>query len=93
MTPNVQDVLRSYRHLYRHGLHAVQFASPARYTLRNELRYAYRHGSATDFDAKKVENTIAFLDSATNSNGLAHSILKNLLHLWWWQPTSRKWQV
>lgn len=93
MAASKEEVLRSYRHLYRHGLHAIQYASPARYTLRDELRHAYRHGSPADFGPKKVENTIAFLISATKVRGLAHVILKNLLYVWWWQPiTTRNWQ-
>lgn len=86
MTVNRQDILRSYRHIYRQGLHAIQFSTPSRYTLRSELRFAYRHGSVVDFDAKKVENTIKFLSDATKTKGPAHALLKNLLHVWWWQP-------
>lgn len=93
MTVNKQDILRSYRHLYRQGLHAVQFSTPSRYALRDELRYAFRHGSAAEFDAKKVENTIVFLTYATKTKGPAHALLKSLLHTWWWQPiVARRWR-
>ncbi len=76
-------IIRAYRHLYRHGLRAVQFSKPARYTLRDRLRLAFRTGAAADFHAQKVQNTIEFLQHATRERGLEHKIVKNLLVVWW----------
>jgi hypothetical protein len=78
-------IVHAYRHLFRHSLRAVQFSKPARYTLRDRLRLAFRRGSAADFEPKKVENTLEFLQYATRENGLEHKIVKNLLFVWWMQ--------
>lgn len=80
-----EAIVRAYRHLYRHGLRAVQFSKPARYTLRDRLRLAFRKGERDDFAPTRVENTIEFLKYATRENGLEHKIVKNLLHVWWTQ--------
>jgi hypothetical protein len=78
-------VVHAYRHLYRQSLRAVQFSKPARYTLRDRLRMAFRKGSAQDFEPQKVQNTLEFLRYATRENGLEHKIMKNLLFVWWTQ--------
>ncbi|KAF2188198.1 DUF1763-domain-containing protein [Zopfia rhizophila CBS 207.26] len=82
-----KDILHAYRHLYRQGLRAVQFSKPARYTLRDRLRLAFRKGNATDFNQQKIDNTIEFFRYATIENGLEHKILKNILLVWWHQET------
>ncbi|KAF3032738.1 hypothetical protein E8E11_001502 [Didymella keratinophila] len=61
------------------------FSKPARYTLRDRLRWAFRKGTASDFDQQKIANTLEFLQYATKQNGLEHKILKNLLLAWWHQ--------
>ncbi|KAF2796269.1 DUF1763-domain-containing protein [Melanomma pulvis-pyrius CBS 109.77] len=76
------EILHAYRHLYRHGLRAVQFSKPARYTLRDRLRLAFRKGTPADLNTHKIGNTIEFLHYATVENGLEHKILKNLLFVW-----------
>lgn len=80
-----EAILHAYRHLYRHGLRAVQFSRPARFTLRDRLRLAFRKGSVTEFQPQKIQNTIEFLHYATKENGLEHKIVKNLLFVWWMQ--------
>lgn len=82
--PN-QAVIHAYRHLYRNSLRAIQFSKPARYTLRDRLRLAFRKGSASSFEPQKVQNTLEFLQYATKQNGLEHKIVKNLLFVWWMQ--------
>ena len=89
MSSSNLEVLRSYRNLYRHGLRAVRYSSPARYTLRDYLQHAFRTGIAIDLNIQKVENTIQFLINAGRDNGLEHRILKNLLHVRWWQAQTR----
>lgn len=71
-------VIHAYRHLYRHGLRAVQFSKPARYVLRDRLRAAFREENAK-LDQPSVERTIQFFKSAQASRGLEHKVLKNLL--------------
>ncbi|KAH7398291.1 hypothetical protein BKA66DRAFT_508663 [Pyrenochaeta sp. MPI-SDFR-AT-0127] len=82
--PN-EAVIHAYRHLYRHSLRAIQFSKPARYTLRDRLRLAFRKGTAASFEPQKVQNTLEFLQYATKENGLEHKIVKNLLSVWWIQ--------
>ena len=78
-------ILHAYRHVLRHSLRAIQFSKPARYTLRDRVRWAFRKGTASDFDQQKIANTLEFLHYATKQNGLEHKILKNLLLVWWHQ--------
>ena len=87
MSASRQEILRSYRHLYRRSLHAVQYATPARYTLKILLENAYRNGNAADYDAQKISNTLTFLDGAAKEKGLEHKLLKNLLHTWYYEVT------
>lgn len=85
-----QQIVRSYRHLYRHALHAVQYASPARYTVKALLENAFRTGNSADFDQQKVNNTLTFLHGAAKEKGLEHRIVKNLLHTWWWESKNKR---
>lgn len=85
MTASTLHILQSYRHLYRHALHAVQYAVPPRYVVRDELRRAYRSGLAADFNREKINKTVAFLQSATEETRMAHKILKNLVLVSWWK--------
>jgi hypothetical protein len=78
-----QEIIHAYRHLYRQGLHAIQFSKPARFTLRDRIRLAFRRGVTADYDPQKIQNTLEFLKYATMENGLEHKIVKNLLHVWW----------
>ena len=38
----------------------------------------------------RIENTIEFLNSAAQSRGLEHKIVKNLMHVWFVEP--KQWQ-
>ncbi|KAL8645065.1 MAG: hypothetical protein Q9210_006916 [Variospora velana] len=84
------DIVKSYRDLYRSGLHAVQFSSPSRYTLKSHLRLAYRSNDTNSFNPVKVKNTLLFLKHAAEQRGLEHRLLKSLLHVWWWQETTSR---
>lgn len=92
MIPSSQEIVRSYRRLYRHAIYAVQYAAPAKYTLRILLENAYRTGNAADFDMQKINNTVTFLEGAAKERGLEHRILKNLLHTWSWDVNSGKYK-
>ncbi|KAJ4351796.1 uncharacterized protein N0V89_007140 [Didymosphaeria variabile] len=85
-----QQIVCAYRHLFRQGLRAIQYSKPARFTLRDRIRLAFRKGSAADFDAQKIQNTLEFLQYATKENGLEHKIVKNLLFVWWSQENGGK---
>ena len=76
-------IVHAYRHILRHSLRAIQFSKPARFTLRDRLRAAFRKGAASDFDQQKITNTLEFLRYAAKQNGLEHKIVKNLLYVWW----------
>lgn len=41
------DVIHAYRHLYRNLLRAVQYAAPARYIARDQLRRAFRQAPSS----------------------------------------------
>lgn len=85
MAVSSHDIVQSYRQIYRHALHAVRYAVPARYTVREELRQAYRTALVSSFNAQKIDNTVEFLASAAEETGTAHKVLKTLIHVWWWQ--------
>jgi hypothetical protein len=84
-TMSREAVIHAYRHVLRHSLRAIQFSKPARYTLRDRLRLAFRKGSVTDLEPLKIKNTVEFLHYATRENGMEHRIVKNLLFVWWMQ--------
>ena len=81
---NANRVL-AYRNLYRHGLQAVQYSKPARYVLRDILREAFGKSPATEYQAKRIGNTILFLQNAAKSKGMEHKIVKNLIFVRWSQ--------
>lgn len=85
LSPSKHEIISSYRSLYKGALHAVQFSSPARYTLKSHLRLAYRSNDVESFDRAKIENTLVFFKHAGEERGLEHRLLKSLLHVWWWQ--------
>ncbi|KAF2747685.1 DUF1763-domain-containing protein [Sporormia fimetaria CBS 119925] len=78
-----REIVRAYRHILRQSLRAIHFSKPARVTLQDRLRLAFRQGNAQDFDRRKIANTLEFLRYAAAENGLEHKILKNLLYIWW----------
>ena len=82
---NVLPVAQAYRSLYRAGLHAVQYSSPARHTLKRILRTSFRNGEPMDFKPDRIANTIVFLENAARETGMEHKILKSLLHTRYWQ--------
>lgn len=82
------EVIHAYRHLYRGLLQAVQFAKPARYVARDQIRKAFREPDAT-LDPEGVKRTVWFLEAAAKERGLEHRILKNLLKV----RLIRTWEV
>lgn len=90
MTTGAPEIIQAYRHLLRQALHAVQYSSPARYVVRDQISHAFRNSTRGKFNADTIKNTIEFLEIATKESGLEHHILKNLLHVRWWDTKSKK---
>ncbi|RAL13587.1 DUF1763-domain-containing protein [Aspergillus homomorphus CBS 101889] len=80
-----EAVVDAYRQLYRHGLKAVNYSTPARYVLRNTLRSSFRSSPPTNLDLQRVANTVQFLQRAAEFAGIEHKILKNMLIMKYWQ--------
>ena len=78
-------VIAAYRNLYRAGLRAVHYSSPARYTIRDRLRRAFRECPMDEFEPARIANTLEFLEGARASNGLEHHVLRNMLLTWYWE--------
>ena len=90
MTASTPEIIQAYRQLLRQALHAVQYSSPARYVVRDQISHAFRQSTRGDFHVDTIKNTIEFLENATKESGLEHHILKNLLHIHWWDTKSKK---
>ncbi|KAJ8118368.1 hypothetical protein OPT61_g640 [Boeremia exigua] len=86
-------IIHAYRHVLRNSLRAIQFSKPARFTLRDRLRVAFRKGDVSDFDQQKITKTLEFLQYAAKQNGLEHKIVKNLLFVWWNQDRGGRSRV
>ena len=80
-----RSVVHTYRHLYRQGLKAIQYSTPGRHMLLKSLRKAYRSSPTEAFNATRINNTIRFLERATEVAGMEHKILKNLLMTRYWE--------
>jgi hypothetical protein len=85
-----KQLVRAYRSLYRSALRGVLHASPARYQIRDTMRAAFSPESADTFDARRVKNTVEFLQRAAEYNGIEHKVLKNLVHVRYWQSAASK---
>jgi len=80
-----RELVEAYRSLYCTALRAVRFASPARYQIRDILRTAFREQPRSNFNPRRVRNTVAFLQRAHDHNGFEHKIVKNILFLHYWR--------
>jgi hypothetical protein len=85
-----QEIVSAYRRLYRAALHAVHYSTPARYQIRTAMRSGFRSQSAEYFNLHRVENTLQFLERARTHTGMEHKILKNILHVRYWQNYAKK---
>ncbi|TLD38057.1 DUF1763-domain-containing protein [Venturia nashicola] len=80
------EILHAYRHLLRTSLHAVQYSAPARYVILSRLRLSFRSSTPSSFEPARIANTLQFLRNAGETTGMEHKVLKNLLHVWYWEP-------
>jgi hypothetical protein len=85
-----KQLTRAYRSLYRCALRGVLYASPARHQIRDTMRAAFHPDSGDTFDARRVKNTIQFLQRAGEYSGMEHKILKNLVHVRYWQSAASR---
>jgi hypothetical protein len=82
--PSAQ-LVQAYRDLYRASLRAVHYARPARFQVRDILRTAFRTLPQSQFNARRVTNTLKFLDNARLFSGYEHKVLKELAHMQYWK--------
>jgi hypothetical protein len=82
------DIIHAYRRLLRGALQAVQYSSPARFVVRDQVRAAFREApssssssSARGFDAGVAKRTAWFLEAAARDRGVEHRVVKNLVRV------------
>lgn len=85
LDPNMAAVVHAYRNLYRQGLKAIRYSTPARHVLRSTLRRSFRSSPRDEFDQSRIDNTLAFMQRAAEFNGLEHKILRNILITRYWE--------
>ncbi len=85
-----EALLHAYRHLYRNALRATHRSSPAKHVIRETIRTAFRTEPACNFSLRRVKNTEDFLKRAEKDTGVEHRILKNLLHVRYWQHHGKR---
>jgi hypothetical protein len=82
--PNT-SITHAYRHLYRASLHATLHSSPARYTIRNHIRAAFRNPRPhpqQPLDPARIARTLLFLRAAAESPGLERKVFANIVRVW-----------
>ncbi|KAF8248299.1 DUF1763-domain-containing protein [Wilcoxina mikolae CBS 423.85] len=89
-TPSPQTLRLTYRQLYKVALAAVQYTVPARYTVRDKLRTAFRSTPASHYNERRISNTLDFLHTAAKKRGLEHKLVKNLCMVHYYQLSYRK---
>lgn len=85
LSPSKDALVHAYRNLYRATLRAVKYSAPARFQLRDVLRESFRTSQASNFNPRRVQNTIKFLQNAENYSGFEHHIVKNAAYMQWWK--------
>ena len=53
------------------------------------MRAEFRLNQTADFEPAKVKNTLLFLQNASQARSLEHRILQTLLHVSWYQMSSK----
>jgi hypothetical protein len=84
-----QEIRQSYRLLLRSSLLAVRYAAPARYVLLQRIRRAFRSSPVTDYDPRRIANTVTFLNNAAKDRGMEHKVVKGLVQVW--EHEKRQW--
>ena len=78
------EIIHAYRSLYRQGLQAIRYSTPARHVLLQTLRRSFR-SQHEHFDARQIANTLVFLRRASEVAGMEHRILRNVLMTRYWE--------
>ncbi|KAL7272887.1 hypothetical protein RUND412_004289 [Rhizina undulata] len=78
-------ILASYRCVYKAGLAAIQFSTPARYAVRDKIRKAFRSSPPSAYSQLRIDNTVEFLRIAARRRGIEHQIIRNLCLVHYWQ--------
>ncbi|KAJ5086313.1 hypothetical protein NUU61_007620 [Penicillium alfredii] len=78
-------VIHAYRHLYRQGLKAIRYSTPARHVLVNSLRASFRSSPQEELNPSKISNTLRFLERAAETTGMEHKIVRNLMLARFWE--------
>lgn len=89
------DIIHAYRRVLRSAYKAVQYSSPARYVVRDQVRAAFREtprstsssststststSNAPAFDPQVAKRTAWFLEAAARDRGVEHRVVKNLV--------------
>jgi hypothetical protein len=82
--------LRSaYRRLWRAAHHAVQNRYPQKRTIREKLRYAFRH-EESPASAIEIDNTEQFLLTAGRRRGVENQVVKGLCMVHWSRAESNR---
>ena len=81
--PSQHEIITAYRHSLRAGLRAVLYSKPARFTIRDHVRAAFRNGQSADLDPVRLSRTLEFLGNAARYRGLEHRIVRNMCHVSW----------
>jgi len=89
MVVSSTEIVQAYRSLYRTVLRAIRFAKPGRFQARAILRSSFRSLSVEHYNARRILNTIQFLELAGNHAGIEHKILRNLLFVRYWRDRQR----
>jgi hypothetical protein len=87
---NDVEIIGAFRQLYRQALRAVQYSKPARYVVRNRIRAAFRRSSRRQYNGERIQNTMMFLQGATETRGIEHRILKTILHVRFWEADRKR---
>jgi hypothetical protein len=90
-TPSKVEIIQAYRSLRRASLRAVQSSNHAKLVIFSRLRHAFSTSPVSDFDARRISNTVLFLENAAKDRGIEHKIVKNLVQIWGTQK--KQWEI
>ena len=81
-----------YRRLWRAGHYAVQNRAPAKYTIRDKLRYAFRTETKLP-TALEIDQTEQFLRTAGRRRGVENNVVRTLCFLHWDRSKKPRYKI
>ncbi|KAL2213768.1 DUF1763-domain-containing protein [Sarocladium strictum] len=100
------DIVHAYRRILRATYQAVQYSSPARFIVRDQVRAAFRESpesasssstataNAPAFDPQVAKRTAWFLEAAARERGVEHRVVKNLVKIRYHKnKATEKWKM